>query len=206
MWCCQKLQGSAKREVGAVPALPLCWELWGAPGCQSFSKEENEEGPLIGGGGDEGADSSLPPITQHKSIRWPLWVPTTPPQVWEWSCQMFCWPLDPFSTLLCPALFSVRLTCMNLIMQAPLLAGVGLANGRQPAGDQRQQEKLDSLSLLSPCAGFLVTAPTRECSSRLQLTTGYTAQGWWPLPPSLQPQLPLSGAYSIPEPYPHLRE
>lgn len=33
IWCCQKLRGSAKREVGTVPLPPLCWELRGAPGC-----------------------------------------------------------------------------------------------------------------------------------------------------------------------------
>lgn len=51
IWCCQKLSGYTKREVGAVPALPLSWELPGAPGCWLFSKKENEEGlPMVVGG------------------------------------------------------------------------------------------------------------------------------------------------------------
>ena len=78
---------------------------------------------------------------------------------------------------------------MNFVTKTPLLAGMGLANGRH----QQEKKELVFLPLLSTCIGSMVTAPIRGHFSRFQSSLGCTPQGWDPFLLLL-----LSGHYSIP--------
>ena len=67
----------------------------------------------------------------------------------------------------------MRLTDTNFTIKDPLLAGMGFANEKIKGRRRKKLEPPQPLSFLDSMA----IAPTRGCSSRLQLSWGYNGLG-----------------------------